>query len=257
MTTPPPRRFRGRAGTEEIAMLRKLVGSVRFIRAFTRLVEDPSQLDVVFELGRHALHGPALPPELARPEVLAYVRASEPPRPLDIDLEALRGQPEGTLGRAFADWLTAQGFKPGELMEYDRRHNQGDNEVVRYRTHLQSTHDLWHVLTGFGTDVDGEVGLQAFYLAQLNTPLAPIVMAAALLRALRRRLDITGLMDAITRGWRMGKAARPLFGTDWASFWSTPVSEVRARFGLAPADVVSGNTDTASPNAGLAPARAA
>lgn len=233
-------------------MLRKLIGSVRFLRAFSRLIEDPSQLDVVFELGRHALRGPTLPPELARPEVLAYVRAPEPPRPFEVDLDALRGLPRGTLGRAFADWLTAHGFEPGELMEYDRRHNQGDSEVVRYRTHLQSTHDLWHVLTGFDTDVDGEVGLQAFYLAQLNTPLAPIVIAAATLAVLRKRMDATGHMDAITRGWRMGKAARPLFGVDWASLWSTPLAEVRARFALAPADSVS--EDLASENVASTPA---
>ena len=236
-------------------MLRKLVGSVRFLRAFNRLIEDPSRLDVVFELGRNALHGSTLPPELARPEVLAYVRAPEPPRPLQIDLEALRSLAEGTLGRAFADWLTAHGFKPGELMAYDRHHNQGDSEVVRYRSHLQSTHDLWHVLTGFDTDIDGEVGLQAFYLAQLNTPLAPIVISAAMLGVLRKHMDATSLMDAITRGWRMGKAARPLFGVDWASLWSTPLAEVRARFGVANVDTVSANA--ASTSAALAPARAA
>lgn len=237
-------------------MLRKLVGSVRFLRAFNRLIEDPARLDLVFELGRNAMHGVAtLPPELARPEVVAYVRAAEPPRPLHVDLEALRGLPEGTLGRTFADWLTAHGFEPGELTEYDRKHNQGDSEAVRYRLHLQSTHDLWHVLTGFETDVDGEVGLQAFYLAQLNTPLAPIVIAAALLGVLRKHMDATSLMDAITRGWRMGKAARPLFGVDWARFWSTPLTEVRARFGLAPAQAVF--PDAVSDDGALAPARAA
>jgi ubiquinone biosynthesis protein COQ4 len=242
-------------------MLRKLIGSVRFIRAFNRLIEDPSQLDVVFELGRSALHGSTLPPELARPEVLAYVRAPEPPRPLEVDLEALRNLPERTLGRAFADWLAAHGFEPGDLMKYDGKHNQGDSEVVRYRTHLQSTHDLWHVLTGFDTDIDGEVGLQAFYLAQLDTPLAPIVMSAAMLGILRKGLNATSLMDAITSGWRMGKAARPLFGVDWASLWSTPLAEVRARFGVAPVDAVSSNRDemsvNASTNAAFAPARAA
>jgi ubiquinone biosynthesis protein COQ4 len=237
-------------------MLRKLIGSVRFMRAFNRLIEDPSRLDVVFELGRNALHGSTLPPELARPEVVAYVRASVPPRPLDVDLEALRGLPKGTLGRAFADWLTAQGFKPGELMEYDRRHSQGDSEIERYRTHLQSTHDLWHVLTGFGTDVDSEVGLQAFYVAQLNSPLGLTVIAAATLGILRKRRNAAGHMDAITRGWQMGTAARPLFGVDWASLWSTPLAEVRARFGLANADATAANADAVPANADAAAANA-
>lgn len=232
-------------------MLRKLIGSVRFLRAFNRLIEDPTRLDVVFELGRSALKGPALPPVLARPEVLAYVRAPQPPPQLGLDLDALRGLPEGTLGRVFADWLTAHGFMPGELV--DHVHNRGDTEVERYRKHLQGTHDLWHVLTGFDTDLDGEVGLQAFYLAQLNTPLSLIVLSASMLGALRKGRNAAGFMDAITRGWGMGKTARPLFGVDWASLWSTPVAEVRARFGLADtvsgADVVSGNAVPASARA--------
>jgi ubiquinone biosynthesis protein COQ4 len=46
-------------------------------------------------------------------------------------------------------------------------------------------------------------------------------------------------MDAIVHGWRAGKSARALFGVDWANLWATPLADVRARFGLAPADTVS------------------
>lgn len=209
-------------------MLRKLIGSARLIHTLNRVIEDPTRLDLVFELGRRTLHGTALPPELGRPEVLAYLRTQPPP--LDVDLDALRSLPAGTLGRVFADWLTSKGYQPGELID----HARGDNEVERYRRHLASTHDLWHVLTDFDTDVPGEVGLQAFYLAQLNTPLAVVLIAAMLLRRLRYRdTDVGPCMDAITRGWQLGKAARPLFGVDWAALWSTPLAEVRARFALA------------------------
>lgn len=213
-------------------MLRKLIGSARLIQALHRLIEDPTRLDVVFELGRRTLTGATLPPELARPEVLAHVRTPLPP--LAVDLPALRALPAGTLGRAFADWLTARGFQPGELLAYDHGHGDSESEVERYRRHLAGTHDLWHVLTDFDTDVPGEVGLQAFYLAQLDTPLAVVLIAAMLLRRLRHPdTDLAPCMDAITRGWRMGKAARPLFGVDWAALWSTPLADVRARFDLA------------------------
>jgi ubiquinone biosynthesis protein Coq4 len=208
-------------------MLRKLIGSVRLVHTLNRLIEDPGRLDIVFELARRTLTGTTLPPELAQPEILAYVR--EPQSPLAVDLPGLRQLPEGTLGRTFADWLTARNFRPGELVE----HGYGDNEVERYRQHLASTHDLWHVLTGFETDVPGELGLQAFYLAQLRTPLALVVIAAMMLRGLRYTdTDVSTCMDEITRGWHMGKAARPLFGVDWAALWSMPLADVRARLDL-------------------------
>jgi ubiquinone biosynthesis protein Coq4 len=212
-------------------MLRKLIGSVRLVQALHRLVEDPTRLDVVFDLGRRTLTGSTLPSELGQPEVLAYVR--KPQSPLAVDLPALRALPEGTLGRTFADWLTAKGYQPGELLTYDHGHGDSESEVERYRQHLASTHDLWHVLTDFDTDVPGEVGLQALYLAQLRTPLALVLIAAVMLHGLRYPdNDVAACMDAITRGWNMGKAARPLFGVDWATLWSTPLADVRARFAL-------------------------
>jgi ubiquinone biosynthesis protein COQ4 len=223
-------------------MFGKLIDSVRFMHAFTRLIEDPTRLDLVFELTRRALSGSTLPPRLARPEVIEYVRAPKKPQPLHVDLEALSRLPQGTLGRSFADWYTAQGFTPGDLLKYDQPHNQPhnqiDTEVVRYRLHIQSTHDLWHVLTGFDTDVEGEIGLQTFNLAQLDSPLALVTIAAAALHVLRKQADASSLLEAITRGWRMGKAARPMFGVDWASLWSTPLDEVRARYGLTPSSAV-------------------
>lgn len=209
-------------------MLRKLIGSARLIHALHRLSEDPTRLDLVFELGHRTLSGATLPPELGRPEVLAYLRTRQPP--FDVDLDALRSLPGGTLGHVFADWLTRKGYQPGELIH----HARGDSEVERYRRHLAGTHDLWHVLTDFDTDVPGEVGLQAFYLAQLDTPLAVVLISAMLLRRLRHReFEVGPCMDAITRGWHLGKTARPLFGVDWAALWSTPLAEVRARFALA------------------------
>ena len=41
-------------------------------------------------------------------------------------------------------------------------------------------------------------------------------------------------MTAISRGWTMGKNARPLFGIDWRSLWSEPLAEVQARYRVDP-----------------------
>ncbi len=34
--------------------------------------------------------------------------------------------------------------------------------------HLYQTHDIWHVVTGWGNDLPGEVGLGGFYSAQFG-----------------------------------------------------------------------------------------
>jgi ubiquinone biosynthesis protein Coq4 len=85
------------------------------------------------------------------------------------------------------------------------------------------------VVTGFATDVAGELGLQAFYLAQFPGRLAMLLLPLGMLNTmLYARDDVGRRMDEITRGWQMGRAARRLFGIDWSSMWDQPLHEIRA-----------------------------
>ena len=42
-------------------------------------------------------------------------------------------------------------------------------------------------------------------------------------------------MAQITRGWAMGKRARPLFGMEWASMWAQKMDDVRRELEIDPA----------------------
>jgi len=147
-----------------------------------------------------------------------------------IDLERLSALPEGTLGREFALFLTERGLTPETLTDQAQ-------EVDEYiSTHLYETHDIWHVVTNFDTDIEGEIGLQAFYLAQHPwEKLAPITMGVAMFKAaLSDEVHPTALLEALVAGWRMGKQAEPLFGLDWAERWEQPLSALRREFDVAP-----------------------
>jgi ubiquinone biosynthesis protein COQ4 len=101
------------------------------------------------------------------------------------------------------------------------------------RAHLYETHDFWHVMTGFDTDVAGEVGLQAFYLAQFPARLAAVLIGLMFLNTFLYRFDDRDRrMDAMVRGWKLGRDARPLFGVRWDTMWSTPLADVRAQYRL-------------------------
>ena len=90
-------------------------------------------------------------------------------------------------------------------------------------------------LTGFGTDVAGELGLQAFYSAQLPGPLPFAILSAGLLNTMFFAIpDRSRRMDAIATGWERGKRARPLFGVRWSDHWTTPLSELRQQFNIDP-----------------------
>ena len=94
---------------------------------------------------------------------------------------------------------------------------------------------MWHAVTGFATDVAGELGLQSFYAAQLPGGLPLMLLATGFLNtALFAHHDRERRLDAVTRGWEMGRRAKPLFGVPWASLWGHPLGEVRAMLNVAP-----------------------
>lgn len=148
-----------------------------------------------------------------------------------IDLDALETLPSDSLGAAHAAFLRGHGFDPGDITPDP---NVTDEDADYAVNHLRETHDLWHVLTGFGTDVAGELGLQAFYLAQIRGPVPLILLAGGLLNGLRHGSDEVGRrMDNIARGWRLGTQARPLFGIRWAERWGEPIEDIRGELALA------------------------
>jgi ubiquinone biosynthesis protein Coq4 len=207
------------------------VGSVRALWSFVDLVRHPDHLDRVFEISDRMVK--------RRTEVLDVMRdhfkrdttgaaaLRDKPR-LNVNLDALVKLPEGTLGRTFADNMRAMGLDPKSLPKLS-----ASDELEFIRAHLYETHDVWHAVTGFRTDVAGELGLQAFYAAQAPGGLPWMLMAMGFLNtALYSMDDRERRLDAISRGWEMGRAAKPLFGVRWDQLWSAPIEEVRSSLGV-------------------------
>jgi ubiquinone biosynthesis protein Coq4 len=153
---------------------------------------------------------------------------SQRPRLGQVDLDALRALPPGTLGHAFAEHLLRNRLDPEALPRMTAA-----TEAEYVRAHLLEVHDVWHVLLGFGTDVSGELGMQAFSLAQLGSPFAAGILAGGLVNTLLYAFSERDVrMRAIVRGWLLGKRARLLFGVEWARMWERPLSQVRAWAGV-------------------------
>lgn len=203
---------------------------LRALRGFAMLVRDPREIAGVFTLVDALRTSEDVQPmvdHFARDPVGRRALAERPR--LRIDLAALARLPEATLGRAFAEHLRVNGFDPKDFPTLPLGTPQ---EFVT--AHLYDTHDVWHVVTGFGTDVAGELGLQAFYMGQFPSKLAVTLLAAGMLNTLGPVAfeDRERRMEEIARGWLLGRRSRPLFGVRWDDLWTTPLSEVRARFGI-------------------------
>lgn len=199
-----------------------------------RLTRDLDRLAQVFEINDHMIQLRTPREELEAIEDFAstaHGAAALRGRlrlPVE-DLVAASALPADTLGGAFGASMRARGLSIDAI-----RRLQPRDDIEYIVAHYYDTHDLWHVLTGFDTSAAGEVGLQAFYLAQGRAYLPLLVISAVLMNtALFEYEDRHARLDAIARGWTLGKEAQRIAGIDWRQHLASPLAEVQREFGLA------------------------
>jgi ubiquinone biosynthesis protein Coq4 len=146
------------------------------------------------------------------------------------DLQRLSRLPKGCLGERYAELMLRAGLDPEYFLSIPV-----DDATAYYTMRLRKTHDIWHVLTGFGTDLASELGLQAFYLGQTPSPSPLSVLASGLLNVIRSRDPalIRDTMEKIVFGYQAGKQAQHLSGVVWEDLWEEPLERLRARFNIA------------------------
>ncbi|MEP0909360.1 Coq4 family protein [Leptolyngbya sp. GB1-A1] len=209
-----------------------VVQTMRGIKAFVTLLFDESgSLEPVWELSNSLLNSPAFQLSIAAlkttPEAAAILseRYVAPP----YDLDELLQYPQNSLGYVYACHMKQLGFQPFEpVMPID-----SDTHYVEYR--WQKTHDIWHIITGFDTSEMGEIGLQAFYLAQFQLPLSSLLIANALIATTILQPEcLNPLLEAIAQGYQMGKVAKPLIAQKWETAWDKPVDQWREELNVQP-----------------------
>ncbi|MCB9664520.1 MAG: hypothetical protein H6732_10415 [Alphaproteobacteria bacterium] len=165
----------------------------------------------------------------ARPALrgqLAPVRGWLP----SLDVAALRALPVGTFGRAYADFLDAHGLSPLVLSDtIDAATRARNTYGIRYA----ATHDMFHVLLGYGPDWVGELGVLAFTCGQdyARTLWAQAAMAW-LIYPFRSGFRLGALLGAWRRGYQLGRRAPFLLGVRLEDRFDTPLDDLRAELGL-------------------------
>lgn len=208
----------------------KLRLAAKAVTAFVRIVRDPGQLDVVFALVDSVFEDEAsqaaIEANLAKPAVSKAAR--DRVRLPSLELDRLAKLPPGSFGEVAGRFFRTHGLDPHAL---PRRQPTTDKEWLS--AHLYETHDLWHVLTGFAPHVEGELGLQAFYVAQVEGVVGLSILSAGFLNTLIYAHDERKTrLDAISRGWQLGKNADVVVGADWGAMLPEPLDAVRERFGI-------------------------
>lgn len=101
-----------------------------------------------------------------------------------------------------------------------------------YFNRLRDTHDLFHILTGYGRDALGEASLLGFSYEQNHNP-GILFIAYAGARQIKKETGTSApIFAAINEGRRLGKAARKLAHMDVEKVMREDLNAARERLGV-------------------------
>jgi ubiquinone biosynthesis protein COQ4 len=179
------------------------------------------------------------------PQLLARIRRSRHGRsllrgrpefrPESCDLHELLRLPHGVFGHELARWMIDSGLEPASV-GFAPSTDSSDQDYLARR--LIEVHDLWHVLTGYNSDLAGEFGVLAFTLGQGHLRGVGPVLARwlRLAQGRHRAHRNVPLARYLWRAYRCGRRARFLAPLALEDYFGLPIDSVRQRLRIEPCE---------------------
>ncbi|MEM9738527.1 MAG: Coq4 family protein [Pseudomonadota bacterium] len=158
--------------------------------------------------------------------------------PLLDDHTWIEQLPEDSVGQAYLRFMRREGLSAQGLVDESEKFYKvrfGDT-IEWFGDRLRDTHDLFHVLSGYGRDALGEASLLSFTWGQHggNGVIFIAYMGARQIRkALPREIDV---MACYREGKRNGQAAQMLIEEDIIALMHEPLPDARKRLNIAKPD---------------------
>lgn len=208
-------------------------------RHMQNLLRDNEDTEQVFHI-IDALNGNALITDLKAfaktPEGQARLTERRSlPEILD-DHDAIKALPAESVGRAYVAFMEREGLSAAGLVAESEKWWAGqdvyDDDAEFYGNRLRDTHDLFHVLTGYGRDQLGEISVLAFSHSQNKSRgnLFIAYIGAWDLRKIAPRGS--KIISVVNEGRRNGKLAKKLVAEDIPALLTEPLEAARARLGI-------------------------
>lgn len=208
---------------------------VKALRHFRKLIADKEDTAEVFHI-IEALAGKAF---VRNAEHFMKSPHARELMERNVDLPALldnhdklRALPADSLGQAYVRFMEKEGLTAAGLVEESERFEpgrEGRNDITEwFGFRMRDTHDLLHVLTGYGRDALGEQCVLGFTYSQ-NPNLGILFIAYAGGFEMKKQSPSKApVFRAIREGQRLGKAAKRLAYYDIEKLLAMPIKEARA-----------------------------
>ena len=207
------------------------------IRHFRELLKDKENTAEVFRIYD------ALPSGQFIPRVRALtlsphgeaLRASEPYLPTILDdHDALRKLPKGSVAHAYCDFMEREGLSAAGLVEESEKADQPvyDDLIQWFGFRQRDTHDLMHVLTGYGRDALGEQCVLLFTHGQSPSHGHLLLGYAGSVHLKKLVKSAAPVMKAVRQAHRTGKACPPLVGLSIRELLAKDLRQARAELNI-------------------------
>jgi len=144
--------------------------------------------------------------------------------------------PKGSLAHAYCDFMEAEGLTAQGLVdEFERfmaRRGEFHDQFGWYMNRIRDTHDLLHVLTGYGRDALGEQCVLAFTYSQQPAPAHLFIAYAGGVEIKRGLKSDAAVLGAIRQGQRLGKACPRMAEQPILELLPLPLEEARRRLNI-------------------------
>lgn len=206
---------------------------------FRKLIADKEDTEQVFHIFE------CLPRKGFVPDAKAFIESPAGQRlmreeaflaPILDDHDTLKKLPAGTVGRAYVDFMEREGLSAAGLVAESEKMRRGkpqfDDQLQWYGDRLRDTHDMLHVLTGYGRDALGEQCVLGFTYGQ-NRNLGNFFIAWLGGLELKRKVKAGApVFAAIAEAQRSGKAAKTLHEQSILDLLREPLASARQRLGI-------------------------
>jgi ubiquinone biosynthesis protein COQ4 len=208
-------------------------------RHFRELLKDKENTEEVFYIFE------ALPWKGARAAAERFlttpkgqtIRASEPYLPYLLDDHAaLRKLPAGSVAHAYCDFMEREGLSAAGLVAESEKFRSGryefNDQFTWYLDRQRDTHDLQHVLTGYGRDALGEQCVLAFTYGQQPSPGHLFIGYLGGLEISRNQRVEVPVLRAVREAQRLGAGCPRITEQPIRDLLALPLDEARRRLNI-------------------------
>jgi ubiquinone biosynthesis protein COQ4 len=152
------------------------------------------------------------------------------------DHAPLKALPKGTVGRTYVDFMEREGLTAhglvNESLEQREPYQEFDDDLLWYVNRLRDTHDMYHILTGYGREALGEASLLGFTHSQhggMGISFIAFMGARQIAKVAPRGARVKATLAEARRN---GKIAKRLIELDIESILDRPLDEIRAELNI-------------------------